>query len=243
MPNHQILTHETHADLRVHTQPGAALGDAVMACITVPAEFRRLATDYPILFRQDEATGAFSALVLMGFEPGENLFLEGDQWDATNRPLALAVQPFLVGRSRDGAGRDGEGLGQVHIDMDHPRISTGGEGIRLFEPGGQPTPYVEQIADMLGALDAGYRASGDYFAALTRYDLIEPFSMDVTLDSGAMHRLVGYHLVNEDKLAALEPGALAELHAEGHLLPTYMALASLGNLARLVAAKNRRDHG
>ena len=67
--------------------------------------------------------------------------------------------------------------------------------------------------------------------------------MDVTLDSGAMHRLVGYHLVNEDKLAALEPGALAELHAEGHLLPTYMALASLGNLARLVAAKNRRDHG
>ncbi|WP_017669363.1 SapC family protein [Sandarakinorhabdus sp. AAP62] len=238
MSNHQILTHDAHADLRVLAQPGAALGDAVMACITVPAEFRRLAIDYPILFRQDEATGAFSALVLMGFEPGENLFLDGDRWDATNRPLALAVQPFLVGRSRTS-----DGPGQVHIDMDHPRISRNGEGIKLFEPGGQPTPYLEQIADMLGALDAGYRASGDYFAALIRYDLIEPFSMDVTLESGAMHRLVGYHLVNEEKLAALEPGALAELHAEGHLLPTYMALASLGNLARLVGAKNRRDHG
>jgi hypothetical protein len=58
-----------------------------------------------------------------------------------------------------------------------------------------------------------------------------------------MHRLVGYHLVNEDRLAALEPGALAELHAEGHLLPSYMALASLGNLARLVRRKNKRADG
>jgi hypothetical protein len=242
MTSHQILNHDDHADLRVLVQPAAALGDAVMACLTVPAEFRRLATDYPILFRKDDDSGAFSALALFGFEPGENLYLEGDQWDATNRPLAMLVQPFLVGRSQTG-----DGPGQVHIDMDHPRVSRSGanadEGVKLFEPGGQPTPHVEQIADMLGALDAGYRASGDYFAALNRYDLIEPFSMDVTLDNGAMHRLVGYHLVNEDRLASLEPGALAELHAEGHLLPTYMALASLGNLARLVRRKNKRADG
>ena len=242
MPNHQILTHEAHAELRVLTQAGAALGDAVMVCLTVPSEFRRLATDYPILFRQDDASGAFSALALLGFEPGENLYLDGDHWDATNRPLAMAVQPFLVGRSRDG-----EGPGQVHIDMEHPRVASGHAnadgGVKLFEPSGVPTPYLEQIADMLGALDAGYRASSDYFAALSRYDLIEPFSMDVTLNSGAMHRLVGYHLVAEEKLAALEPGALAELHGAGHLLPTYMALASLGNLAQLVRRKNRRDDG
>jgi hypothetical protein len=67
--------------------------------------------------------------------------------------------------------------------------------------------------------------------------------MDVTLDNGAMQGLVGYQLINEDKLAALEPGALAELHAEGHLLPTYMAVASVGNLARLVRRKNRRSDG
>lgn len=240
MANHQILNFDQHAGLRVLTGAGAALGDAVMACLVVPAEFRRLATDYPILFRRDDDSGAFSALALFGFEPGENLYLEGDNWQALNKPLAMAVQPFLVGRSRDG-----DGPGQVHIDMDHPRISHSGEGVKLFEPGGQPTPLVEQVADMLGALDEGYRQSGAYFSALARYDLIEPFSLDVTLDNGAQHRLVGYHLINEDRLAALEPAALAELHAEGHLLPTYMALASLGNLARLVRAKNaaRRADG
>ncbi|MEY2884291.1 MAG: hypothetical protein RL490_2015 [Pseudomonadota bacterium] len=238
MSNHQILNPADHGELRVLTGAGAALGDAVMACLVVPAEFRRLANDYPILFRKDDATGAFSALALFGFEPGENLYLDGAEWQALNRPLAMAVQPFLVGRSRDA-----DAPGQVHVDMGHPRVSQNGEGMRLFDVGGQATPYVEKIADMLGALDTGYRASGDYFAALARYDLIEPFSMDVTLDNGALHRLVGYHMIDEDRLAALEPGALAELHAEGHLLPTYMALASIGNLARLVRAKSRRGDG
>lgn len=236
MANHQILTHEQHGQLRVLTGAGAALGDAVMACLVVPAEFRRLVSDYPILFRRDDATGEFSALALFGFEPGENLFLDSQGWNAVNRPLAMAVQPFLVGRSA-------EGPGQVHIDMDHPRVVRCGEGVKLFEPSGVPTPFLEQIADMLGALDAGWRASADFFAAMQRHDLIEPFSMDVTLDNGAMHRLVGYQLINEDRLAALEPGALAELHAEGHLLPAYMAVASIGNLARLVRIKNRRGDG
>ncbi len=238
MTNHQILTHQDHAGVRIRTQAGADLGDAVMACLVVPAEFRRLATEYPILFRRDDATGAFSALALLGFEPGENLYLDGAVWDASCKPLAQAVQPFLVGRARDDSAP-----GQVHIDMDHPRVSHDDDGARLFEPGGQPTPYLEEIADMLGALDAGYRASGDFYAALARHDLLEPFSMDVTLDNGAQHRMVGYHLINEDRLAALEPGALAELHAAGHLTPLFMALASVGNLAKLVRRKSRRSNG
>jgi hypothetical protein len=233
MSNHQILNPGDHADLTVHAGAGAAFGDAVMACLAVPAEFRRLANDYPILFRRDDESGQFSALALFGFEPGENLYLDGQRWDAIHRPLAMVVRPFLVGRSRDG-----DGPGQVHIDMDHPRVCRTGEGVKLFEPSGQPTAWLEQIIDLLGGLDASYRASGEFFAALARYDLLEPFSMDVTLDSGAMHRLVGYHLIAEDRLAALEAGALAELQAAGHLLPIYMAVASVGNLARLVRRKN-----
>jgi hypothetical protein len=238
MPDHRILNFADHAGLRVQPHPCATLGDAVMACYTVPAEFRRLATCHPILFRQDDDSGDFSALVLLGFEPGENLYLDGNRWDALYRPLALAVQPFLIGRPPAG-----DGPGQVHVDMASPRLSHDGNGVKLFEPGGQPTPFLDQIADMLGALDAGHRASGGFFAALARHDLIEPFAMDVTLDNGAMHRLVGYHMINEDRLAALEPGALAELHAEGHLLPAYMAVASIGNLARLVRRKNARRDG
>lgn len=238
MSNHQILTPTDHGSLRIRTEAGRELGDGVMAALAVPNEFRRLACEYPILFRHDPASDSFSALALLGFEEGENLYLEGGEWRASVRPLSMAIRPFLVGRPKeDGA------PGQVHIDMDHPRISRTGEGTLVFDEDGKPTPYLEEIAAMLGALDEGYRASGAFFAALDRYELIEPFAMDVAMPGGAQHRLVGYHLVNEDRLAALEPGALAELHRGGHLGPAYAALTSLGNLAKLARRKADRSRG
>ena len=53
--------------------------------------------------------------------------------------------------------------------------------------------------------------------------------------------MVGYHLINEEKLREFEPGAVAELHSEGHLMPIFMALASLSNLGSLIERKNRRN--
>ena len=236
MSRHAMLNSGEHAQLRVRTEPSAELGDAGMASLTVPIEFRRIQHNFPILFRRDNETGRFSALALLGFENGENLFLEGDRWDAEYKPLAMAIQPFLVGRSASG-----DGPSQVHIDLDHPRVSADGEGVLLFDSTGQPTPYLERISAMLDELDQGYRASADFFAALERYDLLEPFFLDVELKNGSKHRMAGYHLINEDKLRELEPGAVAELHTEGHLMPIFMALASLSNLSGLIARKNRRN--
>jgi len=239
MSNHQILDSNTHRDLRVHTQPDEQRGDGVMACLAVPLEFRRLQNSFPILFRRDLERGTVAALALMGFEDGENLFFEDGRWDAPARPLALAIQPFLVGRP---AGD--EGPGQVHIDMDHPRISNSGEGTRLFDDAGTPSPHLETVAEQLGELDQGYRASADFFAAIERYELLEPFSLDVELADGSTQRMVGYQLIDEDKLRELHAAALGDLHSAGHLMPIFMALASLSNLPGLIARKNRRmGHG
>ncbi len=238
MSNHQILNPAHHGALRIRTEAGTALGDGVSASLAVPIEFQRLACEYPILFQFDRERSSYSALALFGFEQGENLFIVDDRWEAACKPLAIAVQPFLVGRSQSG-----EGPAQVHVDMAHPRISSGPDGAAVFDDQGRPTPYMAEMAEMIGTLDEGYRASEDFFAALARYDLLEPFSMDVTLASGAMHRMVGYHLINEERLAGLEPGVLAELHGAGHLGPIYMAIASLGNLGKLVRRKNRQGDG
>lgn len=239
MSNHAIVNREEHGSLRVRTEASAALGDAVMSSFTVPLEFRRIQHDFPILFRRDNSTGRFSSLALLGFESGENLFLDRDGWHADYKPMAMAIQPFLAGRSPEG-----QGPVQLHIDLDHPRVSTGDEGVKLFDASGRPTPFVERVVEMLDELDHGHRASASFFAALERYDLLEPFALDVELRDGSKHRMVGYHLINEDRLRSLEPAAIAELHSEGHLMPIFMALASLSNLPKLIAHKNRRDgHG
>lgn len=238
MPDHQIVNPADHGALRIRTGAGPALGDGVMAALATPAEFMALACEYPILFRHDPATNSFSALALFGFEDGENLYLTDKGWDASLRPLSVAIQPFLVGRSTNG-----EGPGQVHIDMDHPRVARDGDGdgTLLFDDAGQPTPFLEDVAGKLGALDESYRAGAAFFAAIDRHGLLEPFAMDVSLPGGGSHRLVGYHLIDQEKLAALEPGPLAELHAAGHLVPAIAALASLGNLAKLVRRKGDKS--
>lgn len=238
MSNHQILNSSAHGDLRVRTEAGAEYGDGVMACLTVPPEFRQAQGHFPIVFRRDVESGRFSALLLFGFENGENLFLEGGGWDARYRPVALAIQPFLVGRPANG-----EGDAQVHVDMDHPRISTNGEGTRVFDEDGKPTPYLEAVAEKLGDLDHGYRQSAGFFAALERHDLLEPFTLEVPLSDGSKHSLIGFHTIAEASLAALDGDALSELRAEGHLLPIFMALASLTQFSELVARKNARVAG
>ncbi len=235
MSNHQILNPADHGELRIRTEAGMELGDGVMACLTIPGEFRQLQGEFPIVFRRDIESGSFSAMALFGFENGENLFLEGNRWTARYRPLALAIQPFLVGRPASEGGD-----AQVHIDMDHPRISSNGEGTRVFDGEGKPTPFLEDIADRLGALHEGHQESIAFFKALARHELLEPFTLDVPLRNGARHSLVGFHIINEEKLLSLSADGLADLQGEGHLLPIYMSLASISQFAELVARKNER---
>lgn len=230
MPDHQLLTAEAHRELRVRTDRAVELGDGVMCAITTPYEFRQVQNDYPILFRMNPERDGFTALAMFGFANGENLFLEDGSWDARYLPLAIDIQPFLIGGSAEAK--------QVHVDMESPRLG-GEEGVRLFDADGRPTPYLEAMADKLGALDAGYQASADFFAALRRYDLLEPLTLEITLDDGSVNRLVGFHVIDEGRLQALDAAALGELHAGGHLMPVFMALASLANIAKLVDRKNR----
>lgn len=240
MADHQIVNNTQHCDVRVHTAPGAEHGDGVMTTLVTPHEFRRAQSEFPIVFRRNQQDSSFAALALFGFENGENLFLNGNSWEARYRPLSLAIQPFLIGRHPDAS----EGEGQVHIDMEHPRVSRSGEGTRLFDEDGGTTPYLEQIAGMLGELHTGYQAQGDFFAALERHRLLEPFTLDVPLSDGSKHSLVGFHTIDENRLRSLDGDALGELHAADHLMPVFMAMASLSHFSELVRRKDARvTHG
>ncbi|MDR6851672.1 hypothetical protein J2Y54_001165 [Sphingomonas sp. BE123] len=238
MTDHQVLTAEAHAGLRIRRDRGADRGDAVMSCVTVPDEFRQVQAHYPILFRRNIERDEIVAVALFGFEEGENLFLDGAHWDADYVPLAIDIQPFLIGGAPGASGAK-----QVHVDMASARIAGAGaadEGVRVFDEHGRPTPYLETVAEQLGALDAGWQGAADFFAALRRHDLLEPLTFEITLDTGSTHRLVGFHAVNEDRLRALDGDALGELHRDGHLMPLFMAVASIGKIAALVGRKNRR---
>ena len=233
MTGHTLLSADAHRELRIRTERAAELGDAVMSCLVVPYEFRQVQNDYPILFQLNQERDSFTPIALFGFEAGENLFLGAGGWEARSLPLAMAIQPFLIGGAPDGTGDK-----QVHVDLASPRIG-GGEGMRVFDGEGRATPWLEAMVERLGALDAGYQATDDFIAALRRNALLEPLTLEITLDDGSTNRLVGFHIIDEERLQALDAVTLGELHAAGHLMPIFMALASLSNIGKLVEHKNQ----
>ena len=231
MARHALLNNIDHQDLRVDTAHGAALGDAVMLSPTFPAEFRNVQAHYPIVFHQ-EADGSFQPVALFGFREGQNLFLDGAHWRTDYIPLAIARQPFLIGR-------DGEDNPVMYIDLDHPRVSTT-KGEMLFREHGGTTDFLERANSMLQALHEGLATTPAFIEALRRHELLEPFALDIGLGNGTQHRVTGFHTLHEERLRALDGAALEALHRAGQLQAIYMAIASLSHLRGMIDRMQRR---
>ncbi|MBN6149707.1 SapC family protein [Xanthomonas sp. AmX2] len=229
MTRHVQLDHAQHRDLRIDTRRSAALGDAVMAALTFPGEFRNLQAHYPIVFRKSRL-GEFQPVALFGFGEGQNLFLDARGWDASYVPLAIERQPFLVGVAGDER--------VVHLDLDSPRVSASGDQALFLEFGGN-SAYLDRITSVLATLDEGLRATPAFVALLLQHQLLESFVLDVELDDGSRNRLAGFYTIDEDRLRALDAQALHQLHQAGLLEPVYMALASMSNFRALIERMNR----
>ena len=230
MAQHVLLNNIDHHDLRVITRKSEALGDAVMLAHTFPAEFRELQAHYPIVYQKTADGLSFQAVALLGLQPGQNLFLGPEGWDAAYIPLALQRQPFLIGR-------DGQGL-QVHVDLDSPRLSRS-EGEPLFLPQGGTTPYLQQVSAILGAIHEGVQQADDFLRALLANDLLEPFVLQTQDAQGQQQSLSGFYTLHEERLAALDAASLAELHQQGHLHAAYMMLASQSQFRSLIDRQAR----
>ena len=234
MTNVAILNNTHHKPLRVIQERGPQYGDAVMAALTFPDEFRSVQSTYPIVFAPSPDGKSFDARVLFGFEQGENLFLGPDGWDAPVIPLSIQREPFLIGRTKDEL--------SVHVDLDNPRVSTT-RGEPVFMAYGGTSEYMERMTSVLRALHEGLERADGFMAALQELQLLEAFAVNVELADGSEHRLDGFYTIAEDRLQALSGEQLAKLARVGYLQPIYMAMASLSQFRSLIARRNARLKG
>ncbi len=233
MTQHVPLTPISHAGLRVRTDRSAALGDGVMHAPVFPHEFRQLQAHYPIVFAHFGAEKRLRPVALFGLQTGSNLFLNAAGWDADYIPVAIRMQPFVIGR---GPGADFS----VHIDVDSPRVSAA-HGEALFDPLGKESMFLREMAGILGEIHAAEQALPGFCAMLTELELVEPFTLEVTLDSGEEGRLTGYMAIAEERLYGLDGETLGRLQAAGFLQPIFMAVASLSQMVALIRRRNALD--
>ena len=231
----QLLNNIQHKDLRVITQRGSQWGDDFMSAPVTVDEFRKVQAHYPIVFQPD-GKGGFVPTALFGLQEGQNLFLAPDSdsgWDADYLPLSVQRLPFSIGIADDEL--------RMMVDMDSRRIGTGAEGEAVFLPQGGTTDFTENVNSVLRTLHEGFQATGEFIQTLMAHDLLEPFTLDVERPDGTRGQLVGYYIIHEERLAALDTGAIGLLHQADYLQPIYMAIASLSNFTPLIRRHLARE--
>ncbi len=228
----QLLNNIQHKDLRVITQRGAQWGDDFMSAPVTVDEFRKLQAHYPIVFQPDDKGGMVPA-ALFGLQEGENLFLNGQGWQADYVPLSVQRLPFSIGIADDEL--------RMMVDMDSKRIASGAEGEAVFLPHGGTTDFTENANAVLRTLHEGLQATSDFVQTLLEHDLLESFVLDVERPDGSHGQLVGFFIIHEERLAALDAATVALLHQADYLQPIYMAIASLSNFTTLIRRHLARE--
>src|SRR5687767_10798211 len=114
------LSRSEHQDLRIRADRVEVYAARQHLIPIVVGEFRKAATQYPIVFAKHPDTGRFAPYVLSGLGVEENLFWSGTELDVAYVPLNVRRQPFYVGID------DAPAANVLCIDLDHPCLDSSG---------------------------------------------------------------------------------------------------------------------
>jgi len=223
MTNVALLNNHDHRALRVQAGASARYGDNQRFVAVILGEFPHLVAHYPILLTKDQNTGAFFAGAMLGFDEGENLFLD-ERGMETYRPLNLQRGPFFTAGT------------EVAIDLDSPRLEAGGKP--LFTEQGEPTQYLQSIMALFRDLKPGLEMTKTFVESLVGLKLVEPIDIDLAFDDGSKRKLTGLYTVNQQVLSALPDATVVELFRKGYLQLIYLMMASLKQVPVLARRKN-----
>jgi hypothetical protein len=219
------LNKEAHRSLVVDGRAAAAYGDNRHFVRVIVKEFPELLVHYPILFSKHPKTGELYCGAMLGFDEGENLFLE--EWSERQfyRPLSLQRGPFYS------QGPD------LAIDLDDPRVGAEG-GKPLFTEQGQPTLYLQSIIWAFQDLNPGVEMTRLFIARLLELKLIEAVDVEAEFDDGSKRQCVGLYTIDQQALSELPDEVVVELFRRGYLRLIHYMIASLKQVPVLGRKKN-----
>lgn len=234
-----VLDNVEHKDLKVQIHHSEEFGDNINQALVFPTEFMELQREYPIFFRKSPE-GDFYAVVLLGLDREENLFLNSDGWQARYVPAIQDRGPFSIAlheRQIDGV-RHVEPI--INIDLEHPRLS-GDMGENVFLPQGGNSPYLQQVSQVLQRIHVGANAAKAFFSELDALGLIEPIALDISLSDTAKYTVPDVFTISKEKIISLSGDDLAKLNSLGLLEHCFAVMSSAGNVSRLIELKTIKN--
>lgn len=235
---------QKHKDLVFDSSKAEWHGQSQHLIPVVLAEFTHLAVQYPIVLTKDGETGEFVFSALLGFEAGENLFWQDEQWQAIYIPLQIQRQPFFIGDvCAQPTSSDSDFV--VCLDVESPVIVSNKKDkpsdkfYTLMTETGDESLYFQQAKQCLTQLLQGKRDNLKLLTVLKKFDLIQPLSLEITFVNQHRTRLNGLYTIDQEKLDGLSSEKITELHQQKLLKPIYTMIATLGQLYALIERKNK----
>jgi hypothetical protein len=224
-----------HKDGRVRLPVPGEIPEFCRKANAVPisySEFTVACHDYPLAFVSTDAGRTFSPVAVLGVASGENLFLRDGRWEgSTYVPAYLRRYPFCMARVTLNSVEQADRL----ICLEKAYLSDDGE--RMFDEKGTPLPAWVPIAKLLQDYEADIERAREMCAILADYTLLEPFTLQASLQAGALS-FGGMYRVDEKRLEFLNASQHKTLIRKGLMGRVYAHLISLDNFARLIARKD-----
>lgn len=233
--NRVQLNNVDHHALRVARRYSTDFGHSVNQAALSPSEFEDAQREYPILFRRDEK-GEFQAIVLLGLDRGENVFLAADQWNARFIPAEIRRGPFFLRQVEDGFGA---ATLAPFIDLDDVRVGQS-EGEPLFLALGGNAPYLEEVITALRTIQERAVETQAMFSLFLELELIQPVNIQIQLADRLEYRIPDVFSIDAAHFSTLAPDKLKRLQANGFLPHAIFARSSLQNINRLIELKTEK---
>jgi hypothetical protein len=220
VPINRMVHHDCFVD--IGSNYGFAAG--VNSVPLMAVEFPQAAGEYAIVFSGTHTDPTPAAI--LGVRGNENLFLgDNGSWQGRYIPAFVRRYPFVFSHTA--------GKFVLCVDEGFSGFNREGRGHRLFNDDGSPTAYVEGILKFLQDYQTHFLATQRFCNRLREFGLLEPMSVQLTVQSGPAISLGGFMGVSREKLKALSGESLAQLAKTDELELVYLHLHSLRNFDRL----------
>jgi len=231
------LSRGEHSALRIN--PGLAEASAARQHLIpiVVGEFRKAATQYPIVFAKNPETGRFAPYVLNGLEPEENLFWSGSKMDVAYVPLNIRRRPFFVGMADASNGASDNVL---CIDIESSCITASGQK-SIVDADGSDSSYLKEILSIVGTLVHGQEQTSRFITTALSLDLLCPIVLDIVLEGGKSLHVEGLYSIDEDRFRSLDKDKVEILWNEGVMDLIYSVIISTGQISNLIRLRNERE--
>jgi len=231
------LSRQEHSELKIN--PGLAEASAARQHLIpiVASEFRKAATQYPIVFAKNPETGRFAPFVLNGLEPEENLFWSGTKLDAAYVPLNIRRRPFFVGMAEPSSGATDNVL---CIDIESSCITASGSK-SIVNADGSDSLYLKEILSIIGQLVDGQKRTSSFINTALSLDLLCPIVLDIVLEDGKTLHVEGLYSIDEDRFRSLGKDKVEILWNEGLMDLIFSVIISTGQISNLIRLRNERE--